>query len=409
MEWKMKNSFMFLILFIFGIYSCNSNQVSEVVLDYSAKFEKIQKLIDSTWNEYSTKNNIADSCGIACYVTINGNNHFFKTFPNSNINENFRYRVASNTKVFTAAAIMLLHQNGRLNINDTISQKIPNSQETYLPNTPDFNIPFKDRITIKQLLQHRAGVFDIANSLIPDSVNQPYAGTSYYAYKIQSNGIYYQFSIDELIKVLSDCQIFYCEPGQEFYYSNTGYQVLAKIIERVSGKTYVDYINSEIIVKLGLSYTSIPWLGTDIYIPEHYIPGFVITSGGVYNSTGSNMSFNIAEGNIISSFSDMNKWIRLLFTGKAGISNENIQRMKDYSENPVKKFGLGIEYLEGIGFGHTGAHSGYSSKTVYNDELNLCISFLSNFWNYRNDMSSLLEQYNYTQDLVKGIVEIMKK
>jgi len=389
-------------------YSCNSDNFTPEDYHYPDKFAKIQNLLDSSWTVYAKQNKIPDSCGIGCYISIRGVNHFFTTFSKYTINENYHFRIASNTKMFTAAAIMLLHQNGKLNINDPISQKMPNSSEPYLPDIADFNIPYKNRITIKQLLQHRAGVFDLANDPIPDNVNQPYRGVFYSDYQMLKFGIDYQFSINEMIKVISDCNIFYEEPGVAFHYSNTGYQVLAKIIERVSGKSYADFINTELLQKNGLSLTSAPWISTDNMLPAPYVTGYVILPTGCINTTKFNMSLNIAEGNIISTFSNMNKWIKLLLSGEAGISKENIDLMKDYSENPVDMFGLGIEYIDGIGFGHTGSHQGYSSKVFYNPELDLSVTYLCNFWNYTNGGTSYREQYNFGQDLIKSFINILK-
>lgn len=403
----MKNIFVILLI-SFLFYSCKSESLIPGNLNYAGKFTKIQNLLDSTWSVYANKNKISDSCGISCYISIKGVNHFFKTISKNTINENYHFRIASNTKMFTAAAIMLLHQNGKLNINDIISQKMPNSTEPYLPDIADFSIPFKNRITIKQLLLHRAGVYDLANDSIPDNVQQLYHGVYYSDYQMLKFGIDYQFSIDELIKVVSDCKIYYHEPGLEFHYSNTGYQVLAKIIERVSGKSYTDFVNSELLQKNGLSLTSTPWISTDNMLPAPYTKGYVIIPQGCFNTSKYNMSFNIAEGNIISTFSDMNKWIKLLLTGEAGISKENITLMKDYSENPVDMFGLGIEYRDGIGYGHTGSQKGYSSKVFYNPELDLSATFLCNFWNYMNGANSYREQQNVTQNLLKCFINILK-
>lgn len=403
----MKNNFVILLISL-SLYSCKSDSLSPENPNYADKFAKIQNHLDSSWSDYAKKNKIPDSCGIGCYISIKGVNHFFKTISKNTINENYHFRIASNTKMFTAAAIMLLHQNGKLNINDIISQKMPNSSETYLPDITDFNIPYKNRITIKQLMQHRSGVYDLANDPIPNNIQQPYHGQFYSDYQMLKFGIDYQFSIDELIKVVSDCKIYYDEPGVAFHYSNTGYQVLAKIIERVSGKNYTDFINTEIIQKNGLSQTSAPWISTDYLLPEPYANGYVIIPSGCYNVTKYNMSFNIAEGNIIASFSDMNKWIKLLLTGEAGISKENISLMKDYSDNPVDMFGLGIEYRDGIGFGHTGSQKGYSSKVFYNPELDLSATFLCNFWNYSDGANTYREQQNFTQDLLKSFINILK-
>ena len=80
--------------------------------------------------------------------------------PAEAITENTYFRFASNTKNFTAAAILKMHQDGWLNITDRMVAIIPGSKTAYVPNTPHWNVPYKNRITIEQLLQHSAGVYD---------------------------------------------------------------------------------------------------------------------------------------------------------------------------------------------------------------------------------------------------------
>ena len=58
---------------------------------------------------------------------------------------------------------MLLHQEGKLDISHYITGNIPGKNKCYIPDTPDYDIPYKDQITIWQLLCHRAGVYDIVN------------------------------------------------------------------------------------------------------------------------------------------------------------------------------------------------------------------------------------------------------
>jgi len=70
--------------------------------------------------------------------------------------ENTHFRAASITKTFTAAGILLLQQKGLLNIEDTVVSNIPGRTEPYLPNTPEYAIPHKDVITIRQLLGMQA-------------------------------------------------------------------------------------------------------------------------------------------------------------------------------------------------------------------------------------------------------------
>lgn len=87
--------------------------------------------------------------------------------PAEAITENTYFRFASNTKNFTAAAILKMHQDGWLNIADRIVGIMPGSQTAYVPRTSHWDVPYKNKITIEQLLRHGAGVYDVDNDKVP--------------------------------------------------------------------------------------------------------------------------------------------------------------------------------------------------------------------------------------------------
>lgn len=88
--------------------------------------------------------------------------------------ENWRNRIASASKIFTAAAIMLLDQRGKIDIEDVLTDMIPGTDVPYLADSPNYAIPCKDRMTIRQILSHRAGIFNVFNNPIPESSATPF-------------------------------------------------------------------------------------------------------------------------------------------------------------------------------------------------------------------------------------------
>jgi D-alanyl-D-alanine carboxypeptidase len=82
---------------------------------------------------------------------------------NTELTADTYFRFASNTKNFTATAILNMYEDGWLDYKAKIKDTIPGSKMTYVPATVEWNIPFKNEITIEQLLQHSAGVFDVDN------------------------------------------------------------------------------------------------------------------------------------------------------------------------------------------------------------------------------------------------------
>jgi len=344
---------------------------------------ELQRLTDSLVNYFHTKMNVIEG-GLFLKVVSPKGEYLVSSGISPVVAENSHFRIASNTKTFTAAAIMLLYQEGKLNIDDFITGTFTGTNVTYLPETPDYDLPFKSRITIKMLLQHRAGVFDVTNTGIPITINKPYAGQIYPQYVRRLPGQnFHTFTFDELIGIVSANDLYYFVPGKDFHYSNTGYNVLGKIIERASGMSYSDFITTRFIEPLQLNNTKAVWKGTDITIPSPEIKSYLNLNGTDSNTTEDNMSAHVAEGNLISTPEDLAKWIKLLITGQAGVSSANVALMEMVLPvgGVIGTYGLGLVYDEGLGYGHDGGHLSYISFMRYNPVNDMTIVMLFNFIN----------------------------
>jgi CubicO group peptidase (beta-lactamase class C family) len=183
-----------------------------------------------------------------------------------------RFHLASVTKSFTAAAIVILQKRGKLQLTDKLSQYIP-----------DF--PSGDKITILELLEHSSG--------IPSY----YAIPEYETLKTKPVGF------DDLIAIMRKKPLEF-EPGSKSNYSDTGYAFLAYIIEKVSGKSYGQFIADEIFTPLGMknsgtfSDTALiseratgyqPWIsdqgsGQKLRIPPFYDKTIITGSGSLYST-----------------------------------------------------------------------------------------------------------------------------
>lgn len=283
------------------------------------------------------------------------------------------FRVASISKTFTAASIMLLHQEGKLDINNNISE--------YLPHIPAYDIPYRDQITIKQLIQHRAGVFDVTNNDLPETINAPYAGERYESY-IRDQNDSHTFTFDETIGINAEHQLSAAAPNQGFFYSNTGYAVLGKIIEEVSGMSYSEFIDQKFAIPLGLTDTYSPWDGTDTEMRTPYINSFLhLIGNGIIDTAEDNVSMHVTSGNIVSSPRDITTWIRLLLTGNAGINAANVQLMKEMlpADEGHGVYGLGLVYDDGLGYGHNGIHKSHVSALRYNPDNGISVLVSANF------------------------------
>jgi len=336
----------------------------------------LQSLVEQRWSEYKQSRAI-DAGGMAVNIITPEARYFaasgFNRTPDAGATH---FRGASTTKTFTAAAILLLHQRGVINIDDTIDGVFPGSDTPYVPATADYDIPYKSQITIRQLLGHRAGVFDVTNSAIPATAKAPYAGQLYLEYVTKVLGqTEHTFTFDELVGVVAANQLSYFTPGAGYHYSNTGYSILGKIIERASGLSYGEFIRQNFLIPNGLQQTSFPYLGSDMDLPSPYADGYSFEGGELYETTLSNMSGNTAEGNIITTPNDLAKWGRLLFSAQAGLNQETIAMMTDVRDTGQHggNYGLGCNFAEGLGYGHNGAHEGYLTLMQYNPENGVAI------------------------------------
>jgi D-alanyl-D-alanine carboxypeptidase len=353
--------------------------------------ESLQSSVDSNWTQYKQTHGVPGG-GMAVYIESPSGVYFASSGMAAGIDQNARFRIASNTKTFTAAAIMLLDQEGKLHIDDTIASLIPSKGIPYVPDTAQYDIPYKASITIRQLLSHTAGVFDVTNELIPSTCPAPYAGLNYPEYVFATDPDH-QFSPDELVGVNATCQLSYFSPGASYKYSNQGYSILATIIERVSGIPYDQFVIQNLITPNSLSSTSVPMLGNDQTIPSPFNPGYLYGNDLLTDETQSNMSLNIAEGNIISTPADIARWVRRLIRGEAGPNAASVEAMKTLTPQSGTKYGLGLSYISGLGYGHTGAHVGYLSLMVYDPSVDVTTILYFNIWDAANllgDQVSLL-------------------
>ena len=359
----------------------------------------LQAMVEARWQEYSATLPVYAG-GLAVYVRSPHGNRFAAT-EMEGASPRAHFRVASNTKTFTAASIMKLHQEGLLDIDHFITDAIPGRTEPYVPDAADYAVPYKNEITIRQLLGHRAGVFDVTNAPIPDSCGEPYAGMSYDDYVLSLDPDH-RFTFDELVGVDAACQISLFEPGTGYHYSNTGYSILGKIIERVSGMAYADFVRSELLEPNRLTETSLPYLPADRTLPAPFVHGFGLAGGQVSERTEDNMSFNVAEGNIVSTPADLTVWVRALLRGEAGISKETVNMMLCEADC----YGLGIMTFGAAdrAYGHNGAHGGYLSYMMYYPEEDTAVVAFTTLLNF-DDIATEGPWLQGVAEEAKAIVE----
>ena len=188
------------------------------------------------------------------------------------------YRLASVTKPFTAAAVLLLAQDGKLSIDDPLRRWLPS-----LPGAAD-------GITVRQLLDHTSGLPDYE-----DLMSKPYEG------QILDAGV-----LALLEQRLAQPDPFYFPPGSAYRYSNSGYALLALVVERASGMPFADYLRTRIFEPLGMHDTHARVEGG----PQiaHRAWGYSAAGDGWERTDQNAYSAVLGDGGIYSNVDDLARW-----------------------------------------------------------------------------------------------------
>ncbi len=258
-----------------------------------------------------------------------------------------RFCIGSVTKMFTAVTVLKLQEKGLLSINDSIYRYLPSH-------------PFIDRgITIQQLLNHSSGLTDILKNGFQ---NAPFTHPET------------DFSDKALFQRIDTLEF---EKGTRFNYCNTNYFLLAKIIEKVTDKTWEMNIQELILNPLQLKNT-FPYYSNTIENLAHPI------IDGVDLDAYPKFQCNIltqASGNIVSDAMDLNTFIRALLINKTLLSKKSLDQMSSFYRFGNTNSGLGLfEETHGnrIVLGHTGRQISYISFAFVDPKTKESIVVLNN-------------------------------
>ncbi|MDM5428443.1 serine hydrolase domain-containing protein [Bacillus mycoides] len=252
----------------------------------------------------------------------------------------FRFRIGSVTKTFTATVVLQLAEENRLNLDDSI--------EKWLPGVIQGNGYDDKQITIRQLLNHTSGIAEYTRS---KSFNLMDTKKSYRA--------------EELVKMGISMPPNFA-PGKSWSYSNTGYVLLGILIETVTGNSYAEEIENRIIEPLELSNTFLP--GNSSVIPgTKHARGYIQLDGASEpkDVTYYNPSMGSSAGDMISTADDLNKFFSYLLGGKL-LKEQQLKQMLTTvptGEAALGRYGLGIyetKLPNGVSiWGHGGSIPGF--------------------------------------------------
>jgi D-alanyl-D-alanine carboxypeptidase len=246
-----------------------------------------------------------------------------------------QFRIGSVTKTFVATAILQLVDEGKLNKSDTLSKWYP-----------DF--PNADRITIDDLLRMRSGIVDYWDE---EALKQLY------------DNPLEQVTNEDVIEAAASKADQFEPPDQETKYNNTNYNILAAIVEKVSGNDINTQISENILKPLGLKNTLYP---TNVELPgELHGYGLNPQSGEFEDKTILNPTPVGGAGAMISNMSDLGVWAKALYNGDLLSPETQQARLQTQPAEGMAptRYGEGIfEGTEGV-WGHGGEISGFSTDS----------------------------------------------
>lgn len=226
--------------------------------------------------------------------------------------------IASVSKQFCAAGVMLLSEKNKLSVDDTLDKYYPEYK-------------FAKQLTLKNLLTMSSGIPDYYEKFMDGSA----LGT------IEADNV-------KKIKEAIFGEELYFEPGDDYAYSNSNYFLLADIIEQVSGVPYHEYIRTNIFEPLGMTSSG--------FVEE--ISGNPAWASALSNTEAMNETTHPAlakgAGDIVTNAADMDKWMSGL-SGVKVISAESFRQMtEDVNENSYDNYGYGLNSMPYDGVGHVG-------------------------------------------------------
>lgn len=345
---------------LISLVSCTPDYNANNTSNNSHESKNVTSTVDAILNELNFK-------GIV-YITYEDKVIYNKGLGKANkeigteITCDTPFYIASNSKQFTAGAIMLLQQSGVLSVDDTLDKFFPDYQ-------------YGNKITIHQLLCMRSGIKDYM-AYTDEGGNRIGITSSMLEYDVlpNANSKENRNSIEEWIFE----QPLEFEPNEKFQYSNTNYMLLAEIVEKVSGESYEEFVKNKIFKPLKMNSAGF----IDIY--ENYY-----SIGAEANQTESGMEYLnypgvcFGAGDIVASAKDIEMWLGELKNKKI-LSVESVALMTSNYSNDSDKIQYGYGFMldnDDKSIYHTGYITSYSSMFLFSPDNKYNFIIMSNYPN----------------------------
>lgn len=315
----------------------------------------VSKQLETTFDQLLSEQFKQDETGCAALVAQKGQVIYKKAFGMADLELNVPmqvdmvFRIGSITKQFTAVAILQLMEQGKLSLQDEITKFIP-----------DYPTQGKT-ITIEHLLTHTSGI-------------KSYTGMEKFGEIMRKD-----MKPEELIALFKDEPMDF-DPGTQYRYNNSAYFLLGYIIEKITGKTYPQYLEENFFKPLSMTNS---YYGDDRKIIKNRAAGYQPSPDGVVNADPLSMTLPYAAGSIQSTVEDLFKWHQALHAYRL-IKKENLE--KAFTAYKLKD-GKGVEYGYGWALSkvqdspsieHGGGINGFLTNAIYLPKEEVFVAVFSN-------------------------------
>jgi CubicO group peptidase (beta-lactamase class C family) len=299
-----------------------------------------------------------DAAGSAILAAQDGRILFEKGYGLADIERHLpvtpqtKFRIGSITKQFTAAAILKLQEQGKLSVNDKLSKYA-------------LDFPRGNEVTLRHLLTHTSGIHSYTDK--PDFM------------KTVTNPV----TTEELINSFKN-DAYDFDPGTQWRYDNSGYFLLGYIVEKVSGRSYGEFLNQAFFEPLGMTNTGVHRAGAPL---ENEALGYQFQGPGFTRALNWDMSRAGGAGSLYSTVEDLFRWNEGIFNGKVldpatlkeAFTPVKTEETKNETLTDGYGYGWGISHMRGaLDISHNGGLQGFSSSLMRLPEQRFTVTVLAN-------------------------------
>lgn len=295
--------------------------------------------------------------GCAVAASVNGTSMIRKAWGMADLEHDVPntpdtiFEAGSVSKQFTAAAVALLARDGKLSLADPVRK--------YVPELPDYGVP----LTIDHMLRHQSGLRDWGSL---EAIAGWPRGTRAYTH-------------DHVLEIVSRQKALNFTPGAAYSYSNTGYNLAAIIVTRVSGMPFAEFTRQRIFEPLGMTRTS--W--RDDY--RRVVKGRAIAYARADAGYRQDMPFEYVHGNggLLTTVGDLLVWNANFTSPRVGDAASVTQQetSRAFNDGTAGEYGLGLfltPYKGQREIGHSGSTAGYRAHLLRNPDIGTSVAVLCN-------------------------------